>query len=162
METWRPVRGFEGYEVSNEGRVRNEKFGNILTPYIDARGIVQVTLRKDGKTHIKRARRLVAEAFLPLPDDYEDLDVIQIDGDTLNCRPENLEWGSRKDVVEQAYRRGCYDATKTSVRVVETGEVFDSIKSCADAFGYTSATISRALDSPCYRIRGCDYHFERV
>lgn len=38
MSYWIDVKNFEGYEVSNDGFVRNKKTGRILKPYLNRKG----------------------------------------------------------------------------------------------------------------------------
>ena len=76
-EIWKPIKGFEGlYEVSNFGRVKslpkitNNQYGKeerILKPGV-TNGYYFVCLCKNGKNTLKLVHRLVAEAFLPNPD----------------------------------------------------------------------------------------------
>lgn len=72
-ETWLPVPGWPGYEVSDLGRVRSvdrvlsdgrTAGGVLLAKSPDSRGYMRVTLRKDGKSSTRRVCVLVAEAFL--------------------------------------------------------------------------------------------------
>lgn len=103
-EEWRPIKGFEGlYEVSNLGRVRSvdrithysdgrigRMYGKILSPTLAGGGYARVILVKDGKKYSKTVHRLVAEVFIPNPDNLPFIDHI-------NCirndsRVENLRW----------------------------------------------------------------------
>ena len=108
-EEWKEIKGFEGmYEVSNFGRVKSkeridEYISNgeiiyrrrrevILYPKLTKTGYLQVTLFKNGKPKYARMHRLVAEAFLPNP---ENLPVVNHkDGNKLNNDVSNLEWTS--------------------------------------------------------------------
>ena len=74
-EQWKEIKGYEGYEVSNRGRVMNinwNKTGQvkIMQPNPNPiTGYVQVGLYNpsDRKTDTKYVHRLVAEAFVPNP-----------------------------------------------------------------------------------------------
>lgn len=108
MEEWKDVVGFEGlYQVSNKGRVRSidrviircngtllPLTGKILPQY-KKRGNswlprLQVNLSKNGKAYSKLVHRLVAEAFLPNPQEYETVN--HKDENPLNNNLDNLEW----------------------------------------------------------------------
>ena len=97
-EEWRPVIGYYGlYEASNMGRVRALKWhrGNIthiLKPCKDSSGYYQVALYKDGTRKLKMVHRLVAEAFIPNPNNYPCIN--HKDYDTTNNCVDNLEWCS--------------------------------------------------------------------
>lgn len=64
MTTWKVIIGFPKYSVSDDGRVRNNKTGKILTPYPDTNGYLTVGLYRDSKRTPQRIHRLVAEAFI--------------------------------------------------------------------------------------------------
>lgn len=105
-EVWRPIRGYEGlYEVSNFGQVRSiertvsNKIGSwkinskIKTQRKDNRGYYRVKLCKGGKIKSFAVHRLVAEAFIPNPYHYSEVN-------HKNCiktdnRADNLEWCTR-------------------------------------------------------------------
>ena len=104
MEIWKEIKGFEGYyEVSDLGRVRSvdrviydtvrkcERLlkGKILTIRDNGHGYKGVMLCKKNKIYNRYVHRLVAEAFIPNPDDY----------DYVNHRDEN-KWNNSKDNLE--------------------------------------------------------------
>ena len=93
MEEWKDIESFEGYQVSNEGRVKNSK-GKILKPQKNSCGYLRVQLWEDGKQVMKFIHRLVAEAFLPNPQNLPQVN--HKDEDKANNRVENLEWCTAK------------------------------------------------------------------
>ena len=78
-EEWKPVDGFEGfYAVSNLGRVKslgNDKSRKekILKPEKTKKGYLRVNLYRNGKMKHFAVHRLVAEAFLPNPEGFEQI-----------------------------------------------------------------------------------------
>lgn len=90
---WMPVLGFEGlYEVSGLGQVRNQK-GEILKQGIKRTPCTCykiVHLWKDGVYYTKYVHRLIAEAFIPNPDNLPMVN--HKDEDKTNNFLENLEW----------------------------------------------------------------------
>lgn len=91
-EIWKDVVGFEGlYKVSNCGRVFSIKRNIILKQNVNGRGqgYFQVGLY-NGKNHTKPIHRLVAEAFIPNPNEYPQVN--HIDEDAKNNHVDNLEW----------------------------------------------------------------------
>lgn len=109
VEVWRPVKGYEGiYEVSDLARVRsldhyveyNTKAGNhfkrffkgkILVPKKDQKDqYLFVALSVNRKIKAARIHRLVAEAFIPNPDNLPCIN--HKDENKQNNLPSNLEW----------------------------------------------------------------------
>lgn len=117
IEIWKPVVGYEGlYEVSSYGRVRSldrmderdmYRKGRILKSALNKNGYPSVSLWRDnhGKTH--RVHRLVAEAFIPNPNNKPEIDHINTiktdntvflneDG-SINYEKTNLRWVTRSE-----------------------------------------------------------------
>ena len=65
---------YEGlYKVSNLGKILSLNYKNtgkakLMTPGDDGRGYLQVNLRKNGESKTCKVHRLIAEAFLPNPE----------------------------------------------------------------------------------------------
>lgn len=118
-EIWKDIKGYEGiYQVSSEGRVRSldridsnnhPLKGIILKPYISNSGYLLVGLYKQQKRDRKLLHRLVAEAFIPNPDNKPEIDHINTiktdntvflneDG-SINYEKTNLRWTTRKENI---------------------------------------------------------------
>lgn len=111
VEEWRPVVGYEGlYEVSDLGRVRsldrhiiqrskygtyiNRHFKGVMLKLIDVYGYKVVSLGKDNQKHV---HRLVAEAFIPNPDNKPQVDhIIPVRNGGTNVAW-NLRWVTHKE-----------------------------------------------------------------
>lgn len=112
LEFWKDKKDYEGlYEVSNFGRARSLdrwvkgkngsmqfKKGRILKPAPTKDGYFRVGLYKNGKVKNFRVNRLVAEAFLEIPEELRHLkgtrylQVNHKDENKLNNCVSNLEW----------------------------------------------------------------------
>jgi hypothetical protein len=106
-EEWRPVVGYEGrYEVSSLGRVKSTllREPRILRPGIDRYGYQLLALHKDGKQTTRKVHVLVARAFHGSRP--AGLDVMHLDGDSLNNAVANLAYGSRSQNLLDAVRHG--------------------------------------------------------
>lgn len=100
-EEWRTIEHWDRYEVSNQGRVRNIKTGHILKRS-NLEGYLRVTLCKVGKRRNYLVHRLVAEAFLPNPQEHVD----HINRDKHDNRVENLQFVTGvQNVRLQGYRK---------------------------------------------------------
>ena len=90
------IVGYEGlYAITSCGKVwsyRNECF---LKPCTNQKGYLRVKLFKDGQKKWYRVHRLVAEAYLPNPDNLPQVDHINEDK-TNNC-VNNLQWITNRD-----------------------------------------------------------------
>lgn len=119
-EEWRPIKGFEGrFEVSNLGRVRRLSYTTTSTSRTGTKykvqikpmmkkstkgddGYYDVGLGKDGKDKFFSVHRLVAEAFIPNPENKPTVN--HIDGDKSNNRFDNLEWATHQEQAQHARR----------------------------------------------------------
>ena len=157
-EIWKTVDDFPNYEVSNIGNVRNKKTGRILKSAVGSHGYPVVNLFKDGdkKQYNKCVHRLIAEGFLGKQD---GLDVNHIDGNKKNNNLLNLEFCTRQKNVEHAIKNGLNNR-KTTVKIVETGEQFDSMTDCAKHIQGDMKLISACIRGCQHTHRG--YHFELV
>ena len=101
-EIWKKHPEYAGIEVSTLGRVRTLDRvvssgkgirlvkGQVLKPSDNGKGYLQVKILIDGKQTNKRVNRLVAETFLPNPDNLSEVNhksCVRNDN-----RVENLEW----------------------------------------------------------------------
>jgi len=97
-EEWKPVEFGDGkYDVSNTGRVRNNRTGQDATQRISPSGLAVVALYYNRKHTTVSVPRLVAQSFLPNP---EGLPIVtHIDDDPMNNHVDNLKWIPYKDIA---------------------------------------------------------------
>lgn len=163
-EVWKDIDGFLGYQVSDLGHVRSSRdfHGNItenyriLKPCVNKDGYYELTLYiNNGKRATKRVHKLVAEAFLGDP---SGLVVNHINGKKLDNRAKNLEYVSASRNSTLASEMGLYK-TKP-IKIIETGEIFNSVKDCAETLGAHPSDISHVLSKAKESYK--NLHFEYV
>ena len=103
---WRTIEEFPKYEVSNCGDVRNSETGAFLKIRTEKRpfsknSTVQRVYLWDGKLHGRLVGRLVAQAFVPNPDNLPELE--HINGDFHDNRAENLRWTTHDKVMKNEH-----------------------------------------------------------
>lgn len=89
-EIWKEITGHKNWFVSNKARVKNPQ-GGIMPLYTSSKGYINVCIC--GKN--KRLHRIVAEAFVPNPENK--LQVNHKNEDKTVNTPENLEWVTAKE-----------------------------------------------------------------
>lgn len=95
-EKWAPVHDCDGYFVSNMGRVKscksyNERLIKTRKVMRETSGSIYCTLRRDGRDRNSVVHMEVLRAFHGLPE-WNSCQPVFLDGDTTNCRADNLKW----------------------------------------------------------------------
>ena len=98
---YRPVLGYEGlYVVSKSGIVKSVKRDKALNVVIDRYGYLTVHLCKNNIPRYVKIHRIVAQAFIPNPDNLPQVN--HKDGNKLNNCVSNLEWCTPKQNMHHA------------------------------------------------------------
>ena len=166
---WKKIERNDNYSINKQGQVRNDKTGYIKKPTLNKRnGYLVVDLYKNNQSEKVPIHRLVAEAFIPNPENK--LTVDHIDGNRQNNSIDNLRWatygeqnsrfetlGVRSEPIivnhyeeKRKKRGGGHEAWLGIIEVLE----FDSISEVAKYFNCTVGNISMMLDKGTIGRRG--------
>jgi len=99
MESWKDIET-SNYQVSNLGNVRNMRSGLVLKPrrQLMKSGYIRYEVNlalNGGKQKNYKIHRLVAQAFIPNPENRTEID--HIDRNTANNFVSNLRWSTRSE-----------------------------------------------------------------
>ena len=95
-EIWKEIKGFNNYKVSNFGRLISIKTNKILKPTDNGRGYLRFSLLgDDNNKHTVYLHRIIAEAFIPNPDNKPCID--HINTNKQDNRIENIRWVTYKE-----------------------------------------------------------------
>ena len=113
---WKPIVGFEEhYLVSDSGQVWSLRRHRALKPKIDRYGYEVVGLFINGKSHHRTVHRLVAQAFVPNPNNLPTVN--HINENKTDNRAVNLEWLSVADNDNHGTRNERMADTKSRLPV---------------------------------------------
>lgn len=148
MEIWKDIEGFNGrYQISNLGRVKSLNYNNtkqekILVNSLSNRGYYRVSLSLEGQVKQYNVHRLVAEAFIPNPNQLPFIN--HIDENRTNNNVDNLEWCSVQynNTYGTALDKRRISQNKP-VRCIETQQVFESAKQAGLLLDINPSSISK-------------------
>lgn len=161
-DQWRAIDGYKNYEISNVGDVRSKdkiivtinltsyiKKGRQLKPKKHKDGYQFVQLSSNKKCSNLYIHRLVAQAFIPNPENKPMVN--HIDGDKRNNTIKNLEWATSKENAVHAYKNNLLykieDLKPSSKAVIntETNTCYPTIKEAANALNRNYTVVREML-----------------
>lgn len=174
MEIWKDIRGYEGlYQVSNKGKVKSlarivgsckRKESILSNNRLTKDGYVRIALGKDSVAKENRLHAIVAKHFIINEGNKETIN--HIDGNKLNNAVYNLEWSTREENMQHAYKlglkkpkRGSSNAlsklTDSDVEYIRKSYVWQSQEfgtvALARKYGVTNVVIGKVVRGETYK-----------
>lgn len=121
------IPGYENYFIDEVGNVFNSATNKVLKGSIGEHGYKYYRLSKDNNKKMFYAHRLVAEAFIPNPNNLPIVN--HKDGNKLNNNVENLEWVTASENTVHAHQQNLIQARTKSEYYVDDleGEIWKKI-----------------------------------
>lgn len=159
---WRGIPGYEdSYQVNALGEVRNIRTNppRLLKPWRHPAGYTCVTLCKDKKKTKYLVHRIVAETFLPNPENKPQIN--HKNGNKADNNVDNLEWCSNaENAHHSAYILGNESTNaKRPVVCMDTLQVFPSISEAARAVGGCNQDIVKCCQGKRYTHKGVRWKY---
>ena len=163
-EEWKWIHSYEGlYQISTKGRVKSFISGKAtLLKTSEHNRYIRVMLFKDGEPKRGLVHRLVAEAFIPNPENKPQVD--HIDSNKTNNCVENLRWATGSENTLYAIEAGVVKigADKSGAKLTEEdvkyirahyipGHTEFGQNALARKLGVTRHTICQVLDGKTWK-----------
>lgn len=169
---WRDIEGFEGqYMVSNTGLVKSLKGKSERIMKTRRKKIIkkdgsselsyeELVLSNGGVPHSKLVHRLVAQAFIPNPQNKPEVN--HLDEDKGNNSVENLEWNTHEENSNHG-TKNIRSANKQSMAVIAVDEhgniveIHSSIRSAERLTGFGHSNISACANGKSVMYKGLEW-----
>jgi len=154
----KPIKGYEdNYIITSNGRIYSIKSKKYLYLSLEKHGYYTVKLCKSGKMKNYLVHRLVAETFIPNPNNKTN--VSHIDGNKRNNKVSNLEWSGTSEVCKKSYNKRSQhslypNALFTDEQASFIQELFSigySISKIARVFKTSQTTVSNIIKKKSYK-----------
>lgn len=109
-EIWKPICGYDKYEISNTGKIYSHHTRKILSIQTNNWGYECIIIRANNRRHKKYIHREVAKAFIPNPENKTLVD--HDDNDKLNNHVSNLRWCDKSENAMNSNKQKRITASK--------------------------------------------------
>lgn len=160
------IKDYEDYGVTDDGRIISYKYKQpreMKTWKHKKTGYVYANLSKGGIMKHFPLHRLVAEAFIPNPKNYPEVD--HLNGQRDKNEMSNLEWVTHKENILRSFENAGPVRNHHNCKLIQisTGleiEMFESITAAArfasEEFGCSESSIVKHKKSKDYKVERCN------
>lgn len=155
------IKGFDSYEIFEDGRVWSNITNKFLRASEDKDGYLQVKIYKNKKQYTRKIHRLVAEHFIPNP--QEKNEIHHDNHDIHDNNVSNLKWATRAEQLDLHWRsQQAQSHSSKPIRVFNEGfrQEYPSIREACRQLGLHHYGISKVLQGLQSNTKG--YHAEYV
>jgi len=158
-ETWKPIEGFDNYEISSKGRIAKR---NILKPGTSNSGYPYVILSKEGKTHYRYVHILLMQTYKGKPPADKPI-VLHLDDDPANIELSNMVYGSKKDNTQDCIEKGRFSNKAVSIQQISLdGDIIKTYKSVYEAWKLTGISYLTILGASKRGIIAKGFYWKRI
>jgi hypothetical protein len=172
---WLDVPGYEGfYQINRSGIIRgvcrlvvlvNGKLREVperlIKPRINNRGYLAVRLSRNGETKTKFIHKLLAQAFIPNPDNKPFVN--HKNGIKTDIKLENLEWVTHSENIQHAYNTGLISPKGKLIIDKCSGRMFVNIHEASCIYNINPNTLRNYLNGGIKNNPTClNYHLDAL
>jgi hypothetical protein len=141
------IKGYERYLISKDGDIYIKETMYKMKPSLSSNGYLRIGLTKDKKKTIFLVHRLVAFAYIQNLDNK--IQVNHINGIKSDNKLINLEWATRCENMQHAYKnglmKGFYDYAYKPVLDTANGIFYESVKEASRSVKMNYSTLRSML-----------------
>jgi hypothetical protein len=158
LTEFKRIKGYLNYFVNKNGDVYSLKTNKLIKPFVSNGGYISVSLWGDGKKQNYLVHRLVADAFIPNPNNYKEVN--HKDLNTLNNNLENLEWCSRDYNLKYSNLEKWESKPVVQMLNNEIIREYHSITE-ASKYGFDVSTISKCCKNKNKKHKGFNWKYKQ-